>query len=185
MPGLLESLADGPRIVLDKAITMIGRHPDCDVVLTSSRKISRKHCCVALVNNRYLVRDLGSMNGVWINGKRIERESEICEGDEVAFGDVSYELHAVNDKRSPEKSNGTSAKRAMKSPPRENPQQESELPLDLSQDFPIPIPDEPESFVVEPSINVASDKSDPNRGQQNVDSDDLYRLKIDDEPQDD
>jgi pSer/pThr/pTyr-binding forkhead associated (FHA) protein len=182
MAGLLESLGDGPRIVLDKAITMIGRHPDCDVVLTSSRKISRKHCCVALVNNRYLVRDLGSMNGVWINGKRIERESEIRVGDQVAFGDVTYELLAVGEKRSSVKPNGKSGKRTKKSATRETPEKKPKLPLDLSQDFPIPIPDEAESFIVEQSINVTKDKSDPDLGKQNSDdSDDLYRLKSDDE----
>ena len=80
------------KIPLDKAIVFIGRHPECDVVLTRSRKVSRKHCAIAPVNNFFVVRDLGSMNGIRLNGQVVQRESRLKIGDEVSIGDLTYVL---------------------------------------------------------------------------------------------
>ena len=73
-------------IPLEKAILLIGRQADCDVSLTASRKISRKHCCIAIVNESVIVRDLGSTNGVSINGSCVDREAPLKLGDELAIG---------------------------------------------------------------------------------------------------
>jgi hypothetical protein len=74
---------------LDKAILLIGRGSDCDVILLHSRKISRHHCCIAQVDNSYVIRDLGSMNGIRVNGARV-RESRMGKGDEVSIGDLVF-----------------------------------------------------------------------------------------------
>lgn len=76
-------------IKLDKAILLLGRHPSCDVVLLDSRKVSRIHCCIAQAGNRLLVRDLGSTNGIRVNGQSVD-EIEIFLGDEVLVGDLSF-----------------------------------------------------------------------------------------------
>lgn len=92
MTILLKPLQGGRPIVLDKPILLIGRHPDCDVILKNSSKISRKHCCVALVDNRFVVRDLASMNGVWVNGERVDHTASLRNGDELMIGDLPFEL---------------------------------------------------------------------------------------------
>lgn len=79
-------------IPLEKAILLIGRQADCDVALTSSRKVSRHHCAIAVVNNSVMIRDLGSTNGVSVNGQRVSRVTCISLGDEVAIGDVRFRL---------------------------------------------------------------------------------------------
>ena len=57
MPAFLVPVDAGQCLIpLEKAILLIGRQSDCDVALTQSRKISRKHCCIAQVNNKYVVR---------------------------------------------------------------------------------------------------------------------------------
>src|SRR6266852_9915717 len=61
MPAQLVALNDGPSILLDKPILLLGRHPECDVQI-DSRKISRRHCCIAQVSDYLVVRDLGSTN---------------------------------------------------------------------------------------------------------------------------
>jgi len=90
MPICLLPMAKGPPIVIDKVVVLVGRHPDCDVVLAHSLKVSRKHCCLVQTNEHYLIRDLGSLNGVWINNERIDREELIEIGDEIMIGDVVY-----------------------------------------------------------------------------------------------
>jgi pSer/pThr/pTyr-binding forkhead associated (FHA) protein len=91
MPAHLLSLADGPSILLDKPILLFGRHEECDVQL-NSKKVSRRHCILAQVNNDYLViRDLGSTNGVRINGQRVA-EGKLRPGDEVQIGNFKYQV---------------------------------------------------------------------------------------------
>lgn len=104
MPVLLVPNDGNPPIKFDRPILVVGRHPDCDIVLTNSRKVSRKHCCLALVNNRILVRDLGSMNGVRVNGKDVSHESPVKIGDLLQIGDVDFKVDMVEEvKRLPKK----------------------------------------------------------------------------------
>jgi hypothetical protein len=91
MPARLVALTDGPSLFLDKPILLLGRHPECDIQL-NSRKISRRHCIVAQVNNYLVVRDLGSTNGIRINGVRV-LEGRLKEGDELTIGNFKYQIN--------------------------------------------------------------------------------------------
>jgi pSer/pThr/pTyr-binding forkhead associated (FHA) protein len=140
----LVPVEQGRRIVLDKAIVFVGRHPECDVVLSRSRKISRRHCCFTHVNDAIYVRDLGSMNGVSINGRRVAKEAPIAVGDTVAIADLAYVLKAKGN--GAEEKAGESRPRKVKrvkpaaSPPSAKP---SDRDL-LSQEVPVPIEEDAE-----------------------------------------
>src|ERR1700758_1695375 len=90
MPPELVALSEGPSILLDKPILLIGRHQECDIQIPS-RKISRRHCCIAQVNDHFVVRDLCSTNGVRINGVRVN-EGTFKPGDELTIGNFRYQL---------------------------------------------------------------------------------------------
>jgi pSer/pThr/pTyr-binding forkhead associated (FHA) protein len=90
MPAQLVALTEGPSILLDKPILLLGRHPECDIQV-ESRKISRRHCCIAQVNDYLLVRDLGSTNGVRINGVRV-LEGRLAVGDELTIANYRYRV---------------------------------------------------------------------------------------------
>lgn len=90
MPPRLVAVDDGTSILLDKPITLIGRHPECDVQLESS-KVSRRHCCIAQVADRLVVRDLGSTNGIRVNGVQMA-EGQLHPGDELTIGNIRYRL---------------------------------------------------------------------------------------------
>ncbi len=86
--------ADGGRVIaIDRAVILVGRSADCDVVITASQKISRRHCCLVQVDNSYYLRDLGSMNGVWLNGERVNREAKMSTGDKILIGDAEFQFH--------------------------------------------------------------------------------------------
>jgi predicted component of type VI protein secretion system len=129
MPAQLIALSEGPSIWLDKPILLIGRHPECDIQI-DSRKISRRHCCIAQVSDYLIVRDLGSTNGVRINGVRIV-EGRIAPGDEVTIGGNRYRVSW--DSISPE-----AALAQQKSQPPANPDEEDDERLE-SSDEPIPL----------------------------------------------
>jgi predicted component of type VI protein secretion system len=91
MPAQLLSLSDGPSLLLDKPILLVGRHEECDIQL-NSRKISRKHCVIAQVEEALVIRDLGSTNGVRVNGVRVE-DGTLRTGDELMIGNFRYKVH--------------------------------------------------------------------------------------------
>jgi predicted component of type VI protein secretion system len=88
--AVLQPLKNSKAIPIDRAVILVGRAEQCDVVITGSKKISRRHCCLVQSDSTYLIRDLGSTNGVWINGKRVDMEGEMRDGDQVAIGDVQF-----------------------------------------------------------------------------------------------
>src|SRR5438034_5976854 len=90
MPAQLLALTEGPSILVDKPVLLIGRHPECDIQI-DSRKISRRHCCLAQVANYLVVRDLGSTNGIRINGVRV-LEGRLDENDELTIGGLRYRV---------------------------------------------------------------------------------------------
>jgi predicted component of type VI protein secretion system len=90
MPAQLVALNDGPSILLDKPILLLGRHPECDIQI-DSRKVSRRHCCIAQVHDYLVVRDLASTNGIRINGVRV-LEGRLTAGDELTIGNHRYQV---------------------------------------------------------------------------------------------
>ena len=79
-----------PTIPLQRPVLLIGRHPECDVRIDLP-KISRRHCCVALAYDRMMIRDLGSRNGLRVNGLLVE-EAQLQGGDEVAIGPIIFRV---------------------------------------------------------------------------------------------
>jgi pSer/pThr/pTyr-binding forkhead associated (FHA) protein len=92
MPHHLLSLTDGPSILIDKPILLFGRHEECDVQL-NSKKVSRRHCILAQVDDHLLIRDLGSTNGVRVNGEKVA-EGKLRPGDELQIGNFKYQVCA-------------------------------------------------------------------------------------------
>jgi pSer/pThr/pTyr-binding forkhead associated (FHA) protein len=71
---------------LQGTLAVLGRDPSCDLVLNDV-KCSRRHAVVEAGPDGIAIRDTGSANGVYLNGKKIERAS-LQPGDVVGLGDV-------------------------------------------------------------------------------------------------
>lgn len=80
----------GPSILLQRPIYLVGRHRECDLRLDLP-KISRRHCCLALAYDRLFIRDLGSRNGVRVNGRDVA-ETQLFRGDEIAIGPLIFRV---------------------------------------------------------------------------------------------
>jgi pSer/pThr/pTyr-binding forkhead associated (FHA) protein len=74
----------GSRFLLDSDFTSAGRHPDSDIFLDDVT-VSRRHAEFYRHGDRFTVRDVGSLNGTYVNRERIE-EAELFGGDEVQIG---------------------------------------------------------------------------------------------------
>jgi pSer/pThr/pTyr-binding forkhead associated (FHA) protein len=135
LPQLL-ALTDGPNIVLDRPIMLFGRHQECDIQL-GSRKVSRRHCCVAQVEDYVVVRDLGSTNGIRINGVRVF-EGNLKPGDELTIGNQRFQLQwSAKDLRAqPFKADHTGKAAAPAMPDAVDDDDDLE-----SADLPVPLPE--------------------------------------------
>ncbi len=65
--------------------TTIGRSPDCDVFLDDVT-VSRKHAVLVEQDGDYLIEDQGSLNGTFVNRRRIEAATRLQSGDELQIG---------------------------------------------------------------------------------------------------
>jgi pSer/pThr/pTyr-binding forkhead associated (FHA) protein len=74
----------GSQFLLDSDLTLVGRHPDSDIFLDDVT-VSRRHAEFYRQGGRFTVRDVGSLNGTYVNRERIE-EAQLNEGDEVQVG---------------------------------------------------------------------------------------------------
>ena len=76
----------GSRFLLDRDTTTVGRHPDSDIFLDDVT-VSRRHASLSRVEggNHIVVKDLGSLNGSYVNGERVD-ERTLATGDELQIG---------------------------------------------------------------------------------------------------
>jgi pSer/pThr/pTyr-binding forkhead associated (FHA) protein len=116
MLARLVSLVEGPDIIVDRDPVVVGRHPSCDVQLRSIR-VSRRHCCLALVEGQVVVRDLGRTDGTQINDRQVE-SGRMQGGDVITIADLRFRMVVG-------KAPGTDASRAAKAP-----EEDGDLPTD-------------------------------------------------------
>jgi len=84
MPMLLvlEGPGAGQKIVIEHQPLIIGRDETCDVVIPD-RQVSRQHARITLEADRWLLEDLGSKNGTFVNGQELPGLYPLQDGDEI------------------------------------------------------------------------------------------------------
>ena len=75
----------GLRVQLNDTVTRLGRHPDSDVYLDDIT-VSRRHVEVERKDAEFVVRDVGSLNGTYLNQQRIDADAALVHGDELQVG---------------------------------------------------------------------------------------------------
>ena len=81
----------GQLIPINRPRFLIGRAEDCHLK-PKSELISRYHCAILSEDGYVAARDLGSKNGVFVNGKRITVEEELKNGDHLIIGPLDFEV---------------------------------------------------------------------------------------------
>jgi pSer/pThr/pTyr-binding forkhead associated (FHA) protein len=95
MPARLVSLDGLASIPIDRALIVVGRHDRCDAQLDSFY-VSGRHCCLVWDGHGLVVRDLGSTNGIRINGHRVER-GRLRQGDVLGIARIRFRLEGDRD----------------------------------------------------------------------------------------
>ncbi|MDP9497659.1 MAG: zinc-ribbon and FHA domain-containing protein [Actinomycetota bacterium] len=89
----------GSRFLLDADVTTAGRHPESDIFLDDVT-VSRRHAEFVRQGGQFLVRDVGSLNGTYLDRERID-SAVLAGGDEVQIG--KYRLVFLAGSRSSER----------------------------------------------------------------------------------
>jgi hypothetical protein len=77
-------------VELTGQVVVIGRDPSCDIVLNDDR-CSRRHAVIEETETGLVVRDAGSANGIYVNGRKLER-SRLSPGDTLRIGQTVIEV---------------------------------------------------------------------------------------------
>jgi phosphoserine phosphatase RsbU/P len=89
---LLTGERAGQRFNLGSEQTILGRHPDCTVVLDQGA-VSRQHAAISLVNGDYYVEDLHSRNGTSVNNAPIHEVRKLVTGDRLKICDIEFTFY--------------------------------------------------------------------------------------------
>jgi serine phosphatase RsbU (regulator of sigma subunit)/pSer/pThr/pTyr-binding forkhead associated (FHA) protein len=77
----------GLRFMLDRDVTIVGRSPECDVVL-QAKSVSRKHAAIVRQDGGFLLKDMGSTGGIFVNGRKLTQPIMLQDGDTIRTGEV-------------------------------------------------------------------------------------------------
>jgi len=81
----------GKRVKLTDTETLVGRDEEARLRI-ASHEVSRQHCLLVIAREGVIVRDLGSRNSTFINGRPLVDETLLKPGDQLTIGPMSFEL---------------------------------------------------------------------------------------------
>lgn len=87
-------MADGSTRVLEEGSHVVSREAGSPLSFEGNSTISRHHAEVVRTGAEVVVRDMGSTNGTWVNGVRIESDTHLKSGDTVQFGSATMRFES-------------------------------------------------------------------------------------------
>lgn len=92
-PPPVITVPGGQRVELHEGHYVVGRHLECDIVISDSN-VSRRHAEFVCAGRDVIVRDLGSTNGTKVNGVAINGDQLLVHGDVIGFGTAQVTFEA-------------------------------------------------------------------------------------------
>jgi adenylate cyclase len=85
MARLILQTAEGQQAIDLRPVNSLGRHPNNSIQLLD-KIVSKDHCIIELQPSGWVLRDLGSLNGTFVNNERVRGVAPLKHGDEIALG---------------------------------------------------------------------------------------------------
>ena len=82
----------GGVFALAREKAVLGRHPECDIVLDSG-VVSRQHAQIQRVEDKFYIEDMQSRNGTYVNGRQIRQRCQLNDQDRITLCDVVLVFH--------------------------------------------------------------------------------------------
>ncbi len=83
----------GQSIPLEQTIATVGRKPGNTIVLEDDLKVSRHHCAISPEDGNYIIRDVGSSNGTYLNNERLTQPQTLRDGDVIEIGNTGLMVY--------------------------------------------------------------------------------------------
>jgi pSer/pThr/pTyr-binding forkhead associated (FHA) protein len=138
---------------LRDGVNSIGRHDDCVIRIRSSQ-VSRRHCELFEEEDKLILRDMGSSNGTFVNGKRVLGKQTLKPGDVLTIGGVTLRVDLL--RAAPKSAETSSAHHPAPGDTAEVnplPVAEDEFEMELEEDeeeFEVALEDEPDRLDIIP-----------------------------------
>jgi DNA-binding winged helix-turn-helix (wHTH) protein len=94
-PAVVSILWNGQRMPLSDGDYIAGRGAECSLII-DAETVSRRHARITVQPGAVTVEDLGSTNGVRVNGKRISAPTRLTDGSEVALGSAKLRIRTLD-----------------------------------------------------------------------------------------
>jgi len=143
---IVRGRSEANTLKLIDGVNSIGRHDDC-VIRIRSAQVSRRHCELYEDGDKLMLRDLGSSNGTYVNGKRVLGQQSLKAGDVLTIGGVTLRVDPIKLATKPGEAPGSEAKPADTAELDSLPVAEDDLEL---EEFEVSIEDEPEQIDIIP-----------------------------------
>ncbi len=88
---LLQGGQIGLEIPVNKPVFKLGRRPECDLQL-ASHVVSGQHCRIVKTKFELLLSDLDSINGTFLNGRRLTKTTELNDNDQIRVGPFTFQM---------------------------------------------------------------------------------------------
>src|SRR5262245_47694074 len=90
---VLRGMTPGQVFPLSGERMVLGRHPECDIVVDAGA-ISRQHAVILRLNNEFYVEDLKSRNGTYVNGELLNGRRKLNDNDRLKLCDMLLAFHS-------------------------------------------------------------------------------------------
>lgn len=90
---VIKGLNAGQIFTLEGERTVLGRHPDCDIILEVGA-VSRQHAQVIRVGDQFFVEDLHSRNGTFVNEQIVRGRRKLADNDQLRICDLVFAFHS-------------------------------------------------------------------------------------------
>ncbi len=88
----VKGLTPGQIFPLERPTAILGRHPNCDIVL-EQKAVSRQHARILRIDGKHYIEDLRSRNGTFVNDQLVQGRRLLRDGDRVRICDLEFVFH--------------------------------------------------------------------------------------------
>ncbi len=166
------------KVIVLKPETLIGRSAECNLRI-ASKEISRKHCRILITDDTVSVRDLGSANGTFVNGYRLDADTDytVAPDSELTVGGVEFKVQFTPPSSAPANEDQTAAEPPKSSKKHKKPKTVAEIPDETVAEEPV--------VQVEEDWDSDSSEEEPTLAAVGPETDSDASIPIDDEFDDD
>lgn len=77
-------------------VVIIGRDEACDIPLPEASGVSRQHCSITATGTDFILKDMGSTNGIYANAVKLEKDTPLKEGVKYTIGDAEFQVMGLS-----------------------------------------------------------------------------------------